>query len=47
MGQYRPEHRVRRERDKFSDIARRVSREEMHHAYEKADELGIFYRTVS
>jgi putative pyruvate formate lyase activating enzyme len=47
MGQYRPEHRVRRERDKFSDIARRVSRAEMQQAFAKADELGVFYRSVS
>ncbi|NHJ13771.1 MAG: radical SAM protein [Candidatus Thorarchaeota archaeon] len=47
MGQYRPEHRVRRERDKFSDIARGVNREEMQRALGKADELGIYYSAVS
>ncbi len=47
MGQYRPEHRVRRERDKFQDISRRVSREEMQLAQAKADALGICWRPVS
>ncbi|MHA1390503.1 MAG: radical SAM protein, partial [Candidatus Thorarchaeota archaeon] len=46
MGQYRPEHRVRTEQAKFSDIARRVSSEEMHLARAKADELGICWRPV-
>ncbi|MFW9846836.1 MAG: radical SAM protein [Candidatus Thorarchaeota archaeon] len=47
MGQYRPEHRVRREREKYQDIARRVSGEEMRLAREKADSLGICWRPVS
>jgi len=47
MGQYRPEHRVRREKDRYSDIARGVTRSEMQQAFDKADELGVFYRTVS
>jgi putative pyruvate formate lyase activating enzyme len=47
MGQYRPEHRVRRERDKFPEISRRVSREEMQLAQAKADALGICWRPVS
>jgi putative pyruvate formate lyase activating enzyme len=46
MGQYRPEHRVRSEREKFSDISRRVSMEEMNLARTKADELGICWRPV-
>ncbi|MGY5871688.1 MAG: 4Fe-4S cluster-binding domain-containing protein [Candidatus Thorarchaeota archaeon] len=46
MGQYRPEHRVRSEQSKFSDISRRVSAEEMHIARAKADELGICWRPV-
>jgi putative pyruvate formate lyase activating enzyme len=47
MGQYRPEHRVRRERDRFSDIARGVHREEMDTALARAEELGICWRPVS
>jgi putative pyruvate formate lyase activating enzyme len=47
MGQYRPEHRVRRERERFSDIARGVHREEMDTAIARADELGICWRPVS
>ncbi|NHI82943.1 MAG: 4Fe-4S cluster-binding domain-containing protein [Candidatus Thorarchaeota archaeon] len=47
MGQYRPEHRVRREPDRFRDIARGVNREEMRHAFAKAEELGIYYSPVS
>jgi putative pyruvate formate lyase activating enzyme len=47
MGQYRPEHRVLRERERFSDIARPVSREEMNAAFARADELGICWRPVS
>ncbi|TFG27726.1 4Fe-4S cluster-binding domain-containing protein [Candidatus Thorarchaeota archaeon] len=46
MGQYRPEHRARSERDKFPDIARRVSLEEMQLARAKTDELGICWRPV-
>jgi putative pyruvate formate lyase activating enzyme len=47
MGQYRPEHRVRRESERFRDIARGVSRDEMKLAFDKADELGICWRPVS
>jgi len=46
MGQYRPEHRVRTEQKKFSEITRRVNAEEMHLARAKADELGICWRPV-
>jgi len=46
MGQYRPEHRASSERDKFPDISRRVSAEEMNLARTKADELGICWRPV-
>ncbi len=46
MGQYRPEHRARSEQDKFPDIARRVSAQEMQIARAKADELGICWRPV-
>ncbi|MHA1768326.1 MAG: radical SAM protein, partial [Candidatus Thorarchaeota archaeon] len=47
MGQYRPEHKVLRERDKYPDISRRVSREEMDLAFRRADELGICWRPAS
>jgi putative pyruvate formate lyase activating enzyme len=47
MGQYRPEHKVRRDRERFADIARRVSAEEMDLAFSKADELGICWRPAS
>ncbi|MDH4214672.1 MAG: radical SAM protein [Candidatus Thorarchaeota archaeon] len=47
MGQYRPEHRVLKERERFSDIARMVHREEMNAALAKAEELGICWRPVS
>jgi putative pyruvate formate lyase activating enzyme len=47
MGQYRPEHRVRHEKERFRDIARGVSREEMQGAFDKADELEICWRPVS
>ncbi|MFW9769148.1 MAG: radical SAM protein [Candidatus Thorarchaeota archaeon] len=47
MGQYRPAHRVPREKDRFSDIARPVSRQEMDLAFSKADELSVYYHHVS
>ncbi len=47
MAQYRPEHRVRKYPEEFSDINRRVSNDEMRIAFEKADELGICWRPVS
>jgi putative pyruvate formate lyase activating enzyme len=47
MGQYRPAHRVPREKDKFADIARPVSRQEMDLAFAKADEFGVYWRHVS
>jgi len=47
MGQYRHEHRARSEHDKFPDISRRVSAEEMNLALSKADELGICWKPVS
>ncbi len=47
MAQYRPEHRVSRDSDEFSDINRRVSNDEMRIAFEKADELGICWKPVS
>jgi len=47
MGQYRPEHRVLKERERFSDIARMVHRHEMDTALARAEELGICWRPVS
>jgi putative pyruvate formate lyase activating enzyme len=47
MAQYRPEHRVRRDKDRFPDIARRPTRDEINAAYAKANDLGIGWRPVS
>jgi uncharacterized Fe-S radical SAM superfamily protein PflX len=47
MGQYRPEHRVRHEKERFSDIARPVLPHEMELAFRTADDLGVFYQYVS
>ena len=47
MGQYRPEHRVRLEKDRFADIARPVNSQEMQLAFRTADELGVYYHHVS
>jgi len=47
MGQYRPEYLVSRDPERYADVARRPSSEEMLEAYRYADELGIIYRPVS
>jgi putative pyruvate formate lyase activating enzyme len=47
MGQYRPEHRVRKRPDKFADINRVIKYEELTLARNKADELGILWKPVS
>ena len=47
MGQYRPEYLVLKDPEKYADVARRPSGEEMEEAYHYADELGIVYRPVS
>lgn len=47
MGQYRPEHRVLRERERFKDITRPVNSMEMNRVFRLADELGICWQTVS
>ncbi len=47
MGQYRPEHKVRRSPERYPDITRRVNREEMDLALSTADELGICWRPAS
>jgi len=47
MSQYRPEHNVLREPEKFAEIARRPTKEEIQQAYDYADELGILWKPVS
>lgn len=47
MEQYRPEHLVSKYPEKYPDISRRPSRDEMKRAYEIADNLGIVYKPVS
>lgn len=47
MGQYRPEHLVPVQTEKYRDIARRPTGEEMRRAYSYAKELGIVYEPVS
>ncbi|MFW9992426.1 MAG: radical SAM protein [Candidatus Odinarchaeota archaeon] len=45
MGQYHPDYLIGR--DRYSEINRRVTREEMDKAFAKARELGIEYKQVS
>ncbi|MBD3405000.1 MAG: 4Fe-4S cluster-binding domain-containing protein [Candidatus Lokiarchaeota archaeon] len=47
MAQYRPEHLVLQQPDKYPEIGRRVLNSEMRRAQAKADELGICWRPVS
>ncbi len=47
MGQYRPMHLVREHPDKYKDINRGITYEEMSSARDKAEELGILWRPVS
>ncbi|MHA1881799.1 MAG: radical SAM protein [Candidatus Thorarchaeota archaeon] len=47
MAQYRPEYRILREPEQFSDLTTRVSNTEMQQAFDKANELGICWRPVS
>ncbi|MEM0378602.1 MAG: radical SAM protein [Thermosphaera sp.] len=47
MEQYRPEHLVLKYPDKYPDIKRRLTREELRKAYEIGDALGIVYKPVS
>jgi len=47
MGQYRPEYKVWRSPEKFKDISRRPSAEEMKEAYKYAEKLGLDYEEVS
>lgn len=47
MDQYRPEHLVALYPERYRDIARRPSSEELKEAYRFADELGLVWRPVS
>ncbi|UCE13409.1 MAG: radical SAM protein [Candidatus Heimdallarchaeota archaeon] len=47
MGQYRPAHLVQRHREKYSDIYRGITYEELTQARNKATELGILWEPVS
>ncbi|HDH06857.1 MAG TPA: radical SAM protein [Thermoproteales archaeon] len=47
MGQYRPEYLVARYPEKWPEIARRPSINEMREAFRIAEELGIAYKHVS
>lgn len=47
MGQYRPTHQVLRHREKFSEINRGITFEELTLARDKAEELGILWKPVS
>ena len=47
MGQWRPEHEVARNPDRYPELIRRVSRREMEDAFQYADELGLVFRPVS
>jgi putative pyruvate formate lyase activating enzyme len=47
MEQYRPEHLVSKYPEKYLDINRRPSRDEMRRAYEMAEGLGIVFKPVS
>ena len=47
MGQYRPMHLVRKHRDKYADINRGITFEELTLARNRAEELGILWRPVS
>ncbi|MHA1369958.1 MAG: radical SAM protein [Promethearchaeota archaeon] len=47
MGQYRPQHLVLKRINKYQDIERRPSIEEMRRARGLADELGIVWQPVS
>jgi putative pyruvate formate lyase activating enzyme len=47
MGQYRPMHQVRKYRDKYAEINRGITFEELTLARDKAEELGILWKPVS
>jgi putative pyruvate formate lyase activating enzyme len=47
MGQYRPEYRVLQEPERYAEIARRPTTQEMRQAHDYADELGLVWQPVS
>ena len=47
MGQYRPMHKVRKHRDKYAEINRGITFEELTSARDRAEELGILWKPVS
>lgn len=47
MSQYRPEHLVMREPEKYREIARRPTMDELREAYAYTEKLGIVYESVS
>lgn len=47
MDQYRPDHMVVREPERFKDITRRLTRREIEIAYEFTEQLGLLYKPVS
>ncbi len=47
MSQWRPEYLVARHPEKYSDIARRLKKEEIMEAYRIAEELGLIFKPVS
>lgn len=47
MDQYRPEHLVVKNPERYRDIARRPSRRELEEVYSYADKLGLLWRDIS
>lgn len=47
MDQYRPEHMVVKEPERFNDITRRLYRWEIEEAYSEAERLGLLFRPIS
>ncbi|MFX0209287.1 MAG: radical SAM protein [Candidatus Hodarchaeota archaeon] len=47
MGQYRPTHQVPRHREKYQEINRGITFEELALARDRAEELGILWKPVS
>jgi uncharacterized Fe-S radical SAM superfamily protein PflX len=47
MGQYRPDYRVLKNPEIYSDISRGIYQEELEQAFDYAEKLGILYKQVS
>jgi len=47
MGQYHPDHLVPSNPDRYSDVARRLRRDELERAYAIAGSLGLVYEPIS